>query len=199
MRRPQISIVLSFVAGICVALPFAPAGSERPRTAVNHTSEPTAESAGRSPLWAAPSPTPSLRPSRSAFRAPAPLRPPASFTPSSVPAKAAPTTPSRRALADLRRRRTTKTPAPARRVAIAPGRGGLNWRALRDCESSNNYRKLNPSGRYRGAYQFDRPTWQSVGGVGDPAAASPAEQDKRAWLLFLKRGRAPWPECGRLL
>jgi len=74
----------------------------------------------------------------------------------------------------------------------------LNWRALRDCESSNNYTDRD-SATYRGAYQFDLETWQSVGGTGDPADASPAEQDHRAQLLYAVRGRQPWPVCGRWL
>lgn len=68
---------------------------------------------------------------------------------------------------------------------------------IRRCESGGNYSILSPSGRYRGAYQFDKPTWRSVGGTGDPAAASPAEQDYRALLLLRSRGTRPWPHCGR--
>lgn len=73
------------------------------------------------------------------------------------------------------------------------------WAALRACESSGNYQAVNFSGRFRGAYQFDVLTWQSVGGVGDPIDAEPAEQDLRALKLYLSRGAAPWPECGRFL
>lgn len=73
------------------------------------------------------------------------------------------------------------------------------WAALRFCESSNDYRVVNDSGKYRGGYQFDRATWESVGGSGDPAAATPDEQDLRARLLFEARGSAPWPFCGRYL
>lgn len=73
------------------------------------------------------------------------------------------------------------------------------WGALRWCESSNDYSAVNDSGRYRGAYQFDLPTWESVGGVGDPAASEPAEQDLRARVLFERRGSSPWPFCGKYL
>lgn len=68
---------------------------------------------------------------------------------------------------------------------------------IRWCESRNNYSIVSASGRYRGAYQFDMATWQGVGGSGDPAAASPAEQDYRALLLLRLRGTRPWPHCGR--
>lgn len=73
------------------------------------------------------------------------------------------------------------------------------WAALRRCESSGRYDIVDRSGTYRGAYQFDRPTWASVGGTGDPAAAPPAEQDFRARLLYARRGPQPWPVCGRFL
>ncbi len=80
------------------------------------------------------------------------------------------------------------------------------WAALRDCESGGNYAITNPSGKYRGAYQFDRSTWNSVAErhaphlVGlDPAAASPADQDAMALALYGERGASPWPQCGRHL
>jgi hypothetical protein len=50
---------------------------------------------------------------------------------------------------------------------------------------------------YFGAYQFNLGTWLSVGGSGNPAHASPAEQDERAWQLYLSRGLAPWPTPAR--
>lgn len=50
---------------------------------------------------------------------------------------------------------------------------------------------------YRGLFQFDCSTWQSVGGTGDPAAASPEEQWKRAQILQSRRGNQPWPVCGQ--
>ena len=62
-------------------------------------------------------------------------------------------------------------------------------------ESGGDYTITNPSGKYRGAYQFDRSTWNSVAGrydpslVGvDPAAASPADQDAMALALYGERG-----------
>jgi hypothetical protein len=69
--------------------------------------------------------------------------------------------------------------------------------AIRRCESGGNYRAVSPSGQYRGAYQFDRATWRSVGGSGDPAVASTAEQDKRASMLYARTGGASWPVCGK--
>ena len=44
--------------------------------------------------------------------------------------------------------------------------------------------------------EFTQSTWESVGGTGNPAAASPAEQDKRAAMLYAQQGTSPWPVCG---
>lgn len=74
------------------------------------------------------------------------------------------------------------------------GGAGGDLASIRACESGGNYSATN--GRYRGAYQFDQQTWESVGGSGDPAAASPAEQDARASQLRSQRGSNPWPNCG---
>jgi len=64
------------------------------------------------------------------------------------------------------------------------------------CESGGDPTAVDPSGTYRGKYQFDLGTWASVGGSGDPAAAPEAEQDYRAALLFSQSGSSPWPVCG---
>ena len=68
-------------------------------------------------------------------------------------------------------------------------------RKIAQCESGGNPRALSPSGRYRGKYQFDRQTWASIGGHGDPAKASEQEQDRLALRLYRARGKAPWPNC----
>jgi uncharacterized protein YabE (DUF348 family) len=81
--------------------------------------------------------------------------------------------------------------------AYATSPDGLNWAALRKCESGGNYQSRTPP--FYGAYQFMLGTWASVGGTGNPADASPAEQDYRAQLLYKRSGRAPWPYCGRFL
>lgn len=89
--------------------------------------------------------------------------------------------------------------AEALAAAGAPaGTGGLSatLAAIRQCESGGDYSAVSSSGTYRGAYQFDHATWQSVGGSGDPAAASPAEQDLRAQMLYDRAGSSPWPVCG---
>lgn len=92
-------------------------------------------------------------------------------------------------------------PAPAPPTSVPSG-NPTPWESatlarIRACESGGNYSIVSASGRYRGAYQFDTLTWRSVGGSGDPAAATPAEQDYRALLLLRMRGTRPWPHCGR--
>jgi hypothetical protein len=98
---------------------------------------------------------------------------------------------------------------PIDHLPVAPvpaGPSAAQWAALRRCESNGDYSITNPSGRYRGAYQFDRSTWNSVASrhapqlVGvDPAAAAPADQDAMAFALYGERGWRPWPHCGRHL
>jgi hypothetical protein len=77
----------------------------------------------------------------------------------------------------------------------------------RSHESSHNpplyddgYGAINPSGTYRGAYQFSRSTWNNTANhagrpelVGvDPAAASVADQDFLALHLYQWQGASPW-------
>ena len=74
--------------------------------------------------------------------------------------------------------------------------GNSHLAAIRACESGGDYSAVSSSGTYRGAYQFDQATWEAMGGSGDPAAASPAEQDMRAAMLYEQSGSSPWPVCG---
>ena len=68
--------------------------------------------------------------------------------------------------------------------------------SIASCESGGNPTSVSSDGSYRGKYQFDTGTWASVGGKGDPAEASEAEQDYRAALLYSRAGSSPWPVCG---
>ncbi len=69
--------------------------------------------------------------------------------------------------------------------------------AIAACESGGDPSAVSAGGTYRGLYQFDQGTWESVGGTGDPAAASPAEQSMRAAILYSQSGSSPWPVCGQ--
>jgi uncharacterized protein YabE (DUF348 family) len=79
------------------------------------------------------------------------------------------------------------------------GADSLNWPALARCESGGNPRAVSSTGKYRGLYQFSYATWRSVGGSGDPAAASPDEQTYRAKVLYNRSGAGQWPHCGKYL
>jgi hypothetical protein len=68
--------------------------------------------------------------------------------------------------------------------------------SIASCESGGDPTAVSSDGSYRGKYQFDFGTWESMGGSGDPAAAPEAEQDYRAALLYAQAGSSPWPVCG---
>src|SRR5512142_2005035 len=97
-------------------------------------------------------------------------------------------------------------PQTARALGLALPRGrGAHSRAVHvptaldriaQCESGGNPRAISAGGTYRGKYQFDRQTWRAIGGRGDPAHASEAEQDRLALALYRERGTSPWPACG---
>lgn len=93
---------------------------------------------------------------------------------------------------DLRRER--------RESGTTPGGGGstasATLQAIAACESGGNP-SANTGNGYYGKYQFSMSTWQAVGGSGSPAAASEAEQDKRAAQLYATAGPGQWPVCGR--
>jgi hypothetical protein len=83
------------------------------------------------------------------------------------------------------------------RFATLPG--GVTESTLESiaaCESGGDPTAVSADGTYRGKFQFDYGTWESVGGTGDPAAAPEAEQDYRAALLYSRSGSSPWPVCG---
>ena len=64
------------------------------------------------------------------------------------------------------------------------------------CESGGDPTAVSPDGRYRGKYQFSRPTWRGLGGEGDPAKAPEWLQDRLAAKLYRQSGASPWPNCG---
>ncbi|MGH2987050.1 MAG: transglycosylase family protein [Solirubrobacterales bacterium] len=80
-------------------------------------------------------------------------------------------------------------------AGLAPGVSLATLNAIAACESGGDPTAVNPAGYY-GKYQFDTGTWASVGGSGNPAEASEAEQDYRASLLYSRAGSSPWPVCG---
>lgn len=99
---------------------------------------------------------------------------------------------TRRVTKKIRRERAKRDHGGAPNVAIP---GAL--RSIAACESHGNPRAISAGGTYRGKYQFSFSTWRSVGGTGDPAAASEIEQDRRAAVLYRTGGPGHWPVCGR--
>ncbi len=101
-----------------------------------------------------------------------------------------------------RRRARGKSPAQLRaRIRSLEHRlnaptASPTMQAIAQCESGGNPATDTGNGFY-GKYQFTLQTWQTVGGSGNPAQASEAEQDRRAASLYAQAGPSPWPVCGR--
>jgi len=67
--------------------------------------------------------------------------------------------------------------------------------SIAQCESGGDPTTDTGNGYY-GKYQFSRATWRRMGGTGNPAQASEAEQDRLAAKLYAREGATPWPACG---
>jgi len=96
--------------------------------------------------------------------------------------------------AERKRRKEAAEPDYGTPASVGVDQSTLD--SIAACESGGDPTAVDPSGTYRGKYQFDLQTWASVGGSGDPAAAPEAEQDYRAALLMSRSGSSPWPVCG---
>jgi hypothetical protein len=83
-------------------------------------------------------------------------------------------------------------PGAAATVPVSDG----TLQRIAQCESGGDPTAVSSDGTYRGKYQFDRTTWKQMGGDGDPADATEAEQDRIAAKLLAERGTTPWPNCG---
>ena len=106
---------------------------------------------------------------------------------------------AKRDRAEERRERRERRQAAAAAPVQASGASTAapHLEAIAACESGGDPSAIGGGGAYRGKYQFDYATWASVGGSGDPAAASEAEQDQRAAMLYAQSGATPWPVCGQ--
>lgn len=103
--------------------------------------------------------------------------------------------------AEQTRQRTAEGSHEEGAPAVVPSERDQQFLACtKDIESDGNYQAVSPSGKYRGAYQFDQPTWDGtaqragrpdLAGV-QPDHASPADQDAMAITLLHWRGSAPW-------
>jgi hypothetical protein len=97
---------------------------------------------------------------------------------------------------ELRRAKRAAAAAETGQATAAGGGAPPHLEAIAACESGGNYSTDTGNGFF-GAYQFSQSTWESVGGTGNPAAASPGEQDQRAAMLYAQSGSTPWPVCGQ--
>jgi hypothetical protein len=101
-----------------------------------------------------------------------------------------------RAIRVLRKRiRRVQAALRDRRAGLTPAVKAILER-IAACESKGNPRAIGGGGAFRGKYQFTYGAWRSVGGKGDPASASEAEQDRKAARLLRRSGTSPWPVCG---
>jgi hypothetical protein len=96
-----------------------------------------------------------------------------------------------------KRREAKEAREEEERFAALPGGVSIGTlESIAACESGGDPEAVSSDGTYRGLFQFDQGTWESVGGHGDPAAAPAAEQEYRAALLYSESGSSPWPVCG---
>ncbi|MBJ83445.1 MAG: hypothetical protein CL462_11145 [Acidimicrobiaceae bacterium] len=68
------------------------------------------------------------------------------------------------------------------------------WDRMAWCESRRTW-DVDTGNGYFGGLQFALGSWQWVGGTGNPAEASKAEQIYRANLLWQAQGWNGWPGC----
>ena len=99
--------------------------------------------------------------------------------------------PSRRTVATLALSGTLGTGAvlaASAPASSAPATATV-WDKLAQCESSGNFKNRDTGNNgHFGGFQFSLATWRSVGGTGNPADASVAEQLKRAKILLARSG-----------
>jgi hypothetical protein len=85
---------------------------------------------------------------------------------------------------------------PPAHIASLRARSGIA-ECIGEHESGGSYTAVDPSGTYRGKYQFDYATFAAAGGHGDPARASPAEQDA-AFARYWPGHHGAWPNTSRM-
>lgn len=103
---------------------------------------------------------------------------------------------ARRARAAERAAERAEARDEAQAAARAASTASPALEAIAACESGGNPQTDTGNGFY-GKYQFTLATWQAVGGAGNPAQASEAEQDQRAATLLAQAGPGQWPVCGQ--
>lgn len=95
----------------------------------------------------------------------------------------------------IKAKSVSRSSSKSKGAARAASGGNATLERIARCESGGDPTAVSAGGRYRGKYQFSRATWRDMGGKGDPARASEAEQDRRAAKLLARSGTRPWPNC----
>lgn len=72
----------------------------------------------------------------------------------------------------------------------------IDWDAIAQCESGGNWAANTGNGLY-GGLQISQATWDSNGGVGSPAAASPQQQIEVADNIMKTQGPGAWSRRSR--
>jgi uncharacterized protein YabE (DUF348 family) len=96
---------------------------------------------------------------------------------------------------------TTASSSESSSSAAAPvssGSSGVNWDAIANCESTNNW-SINTGNGYYGGLQFDSGTWLSNGGGAYAPRADLASKEQQiavANSVYADRGLSPWACAG---
>lgn len=83
-------------------------------------------------------------------------------------------------------------------VAGLPPERIATWDRLAQCESGGDWSADTGNGFF-GGLQFTQQSWEAVGGVGSPAAATRNEQIMRGEMLYDDQGWGAWPNCSAQL
>src|ERR1700712_129341 len=92
---------------------------------------------------------------------------------------------------------STPAPAPAAAAPVPSSSSGVNWDAIANCESTNNW-SINTGNGYYGGLQFDSGTWLSNGGGAYAPRADLATREQQIAIankVYAARGLSPWA-CG---
>jgi uncharacterized protein YabE (DUF348 family) len=92
---------------------------------------------------------------------------------------------------------STDSSSSSSSVPASSGSSGVDWDAVANCESTNNW-SINTGNGYYGGLQFDVSTWLSAGGGQYAPRADLATREQQiavAENLYASRGLSPWA-CG---
>ncbi|WP_323188279.1 transglycosylase family protein [Streptomyces sp. NBC_00249] len=73
------------------------------------------------------------------------------------------------------------------------------WDKVAACESTNNWKAIDPTGSYFGGLQFSQQTWSGFGGLAYASRADRATKEQQiriAEKVLAVQGERAWPNCG---